>query len=492
MRVKQILPLTCGVLLSAFSGLAQTAQGPSSPSPAPGTATGSAAPFGVASGPGGATTQSQNPFSGSVPVGTASSEVLPLSLKDAIERGMKQNLGLLLASDSVLTARGQRWRELSDLLPTLTTVTKETVAQTNLAAQGIKFPGISPIVGPFGYFDTRAFLKQSLFDWKAVNNTRAAGQSLRAAQYSYKDARDLVVLACGYAYLQAISGEARVDTADAQQKSAQALYNQAVDLKKAGVSVGIDLLRAQVELQTRQQQLIAAKNDFAKQKLAIARIIGLPPGQEFTLADKAPYEPLEAIPLEEALHRAYSSRADYQSALAQVRSSEFSRKAARAGYFPSVAVNADYGDLGVTPSHSHGTFDVSGAVTIPIFQGGRVHGDVLEADALLQQSRQQLENLRGQIDQDVRTALLDLSSASEQVASARSNVELAGQTLDQAKDRFSAGVTNNIEIVLAQESVASANESYISSLYAYNFAKIELARALGLAEEGVLQFWKGK
>src|SRR6202022_3237279 len=151
----------------------------------------------------------------------------------------------------------------------------------------------------------------SLLDWRAVNNTRAATQSVHAAQYSYKDARDLVVLTVGYAYLQAISGEARVDTADAQQKSAQALYNQAVDLKKTGVSAGIDLLRAQVELQTRQQQLIAAKNDLAKQKLALARIIGLPPGQEFTLADKAPYEPLEAIRLEEALHRAYSTRADY-------------------------------------------------------------------------------------------------------------------------------------------------------------------------------------
>src|SRR5581483_7917339 len=176
----------------------------------------------------------------------------------------------------------------------------------------------------------------------------------------------------------------------------------------------------------------------------------------------------------------------------QVKAAEHLRNAASAQRYPTLGIDANYGDIGITPGQSHGTFTVAGSLNIPIFQGGKVHGEVLEAEATLKQSRQQLENLRGQIDYDVRTALLDLNAAAEQVEVARSSVDLATQTLTQARDRFSAGVADNLEVVQAQEAVASANESYISSLYAHNLAKIELARAIGLAEEGVKQYLKSK
>jgi outer membrane protein TolC len=196
--------------------------------------------------------------------------------------------------------------------------------------------------------------------------------------------------------------------------------------------------------------------------------------------------------VEEALKRAYESRSDFQAALADVRSTEYSRQAAGAGYLPSFSVSADYGLAGTLPNvATHGVFDARGTLTIPIFQGGRVHGDVLEADARLEQSRQRLENLRAQIDTDVRTALLNIESGEEQVAVAQSNIDLAEQTLTQARDRFRAGVTDTVEVVQAQEAVASAHENYISSLYQDNYAKISLARALGLAEEGVKEYFKG-
>ena len=435
-----------------------------------------------------------SPFSGSVSAKLVPG-VMPISLQNAIDRGLKQNLGLLLSNADIRAARGQRWEQLSALLPQVTAAPYVDASQINLQELGISFsiPGFNlPPTVRFSYFDARVSVGQSLFDWKSINATRAAGQGLKSAEYSYKDARDLVVLAVGYTYLQAIADEARIQTAEAQVATAQALYDQASDQVTAGTSPAIDGLRAKVELQTRQQQLIQARNAFAIQKLTVARVIGLAPGQEFDLTDKSPYQPFEGITVDEALKRAYASRSDYKAALSDTRAAEFSRKAAVAGYFPSLSFSADYGAGGTHPSTAQQVFDVRGTLTIPIFQGGSVHGDVLQAEARLEQSRERLENLRAQIDSDVRTALLNLQSSAEQVAVARSNINLAEETLAQSRDRFSAGVADSVEVVQSQELVASAHEQYISSLYSYNFAKISLARAVGVAEEAVKDYFKGK
>lgn len=482
------------LLLPSAAGSARAQAGPSSGammnSPYGGVAPGAPVPPPPAS-------QGPNPFSGSVPAKLVPG-VLQLSLQEAIDRGLKQNLGLLLSGENVRTARGERWRFLSELLPNVTTSTYIADSQIDLAEFGFTFtipggPQIPTVVGPFAYFDTRAYLTQSVFDWKAINRSRAAAQGVKSAQSTYKDARDLVILAVGYSYLQAIADEARVATVGAQLQTAEALYNQAADRVQAGTSPAIDALRAQVELKSQQQILIQAKNDFAIEKLTLARVIGLAPGQEFELTEKSPYQPFAGLSVDEALKRAYESRSDFQAAISDVRAAEYSRKAAAAGYLPSLSFSADYGLASTYPGLSaHGVFDVRGTLAIPIFQGGRVHGDVLEADARLEQSRQRLENLRAQIDADVRAALLNLQSAEERVAVAQSDIDLAEQTLVQARDRFTAGVTDTVEVVQAQEAVTRAHESYIASLYSDNYAKISLARALGLAEEGVKEYFKGK
>ncbi len=470
--------LLAGVLLClAARSFAQTEATPSSPGQSiPGTG-------GVSS------------FAGSVPAKLVPG-VLPLSLLEAIDRGLKQNLGLLLSHADIRSAGGQRWEALSTLLPHVTAT--PYVAETKVNIDELGFAGLagtfhlSPSVGPFSYFDARANVTQTLFDWKSISATRAASQSLKSASYTFKDARDLVVLAVGYTYLQAIADEARIDTADAQVKSAQAVYDQAADQVNAGTSPDIDGLRAKVELQTRQQQLIQAKNNFAIQKLTVARVIGLAPGQEFEFTDKSLYEPFEALTVDEALKRAYASRSDYLAAMSDVRAAEFSRKAAWAGYLPSLSMNADYGLGGAHPSDATPVADVRGTLSIPIFQGGSVHGDLMQADARLEQSRERLENLRAQIDSDVRAALLNLQSAADLVHVARSNIDLAEQTLTQSRDRFSAGVTDTVEVVQSQEAVASAHEQYISSLYNYNYAKISLIRAQGISEQGVKEYFRGK
>jgi outer membrane protein TolC len=445
----------------------------------------------------------QNPFLGSAAEGKVTADVLQIDFKDAIDRGLRNNLGLLLATDQTETARGERWKELSELLPNLSARVMENAQTQSLAALGfnkllplLSAPGSNPntfprVVPAFNYFDARASLSQSIFNFRNLERERSASESLKAAQFSYKDAREMVVLAVGNSYLQAIAAVARVETIEAQVKSAQALYDKAADQQKAGLSPAIDTLRSQVELQTRQQQLIVARNDLAKLKLSMARIIGLPPGQEFVLTEKAPYQALTPLPLDTYLQRAYASRADYQAAMAQVRAAELSRRAATAGHYPTVDIDANFGDIGVTPSQSNGTWQVNGGINIPIFAGNRTHSDVLEADAQLKQSRSQLGDLRGRIDYEVRSALLDLNAAAEQVAVARSSVDLAEQALTQSQDRFTAGVADNLEVVQAQEAVASAHESYIQSLYAHNLSKVELAYAIGDAEHGVKQYLKG-
>ena len=438
------------------------------------------------------TPSNQSPYTGSVAQGTAKPEVVSLTFQDAIDLALKNNLGVLLQSYNTIAARGQKWKELSELLPNVTARVSESVVQENLAAQGLRFPGFPTVVGPFGFSDARVYLSQSILNLKALNRERGAREDERAAQFSYKDARDLVVLATGNAYLQALSGGARVETAEAQMQTAQALYGKATDQQNAGLSPAIDTLRAQVEFQNRQQQLIVARNDFAKQKLALVRAIGLPVGQEIALTSKAPYDAIATLGIEGSLQRAYASRSDYLAAAQQVRAAEYYRKGASSEYFPTIDMTADYGDLGINFGNSHGTFTVAGRLNIPIFQGGKVHADVLRSEATLRQARAQLDNLRGQIEYEVRSALLDIEAADQQVQVARSSVDLSEQTLLQARDRFSAGVTDNLEVVQAQQTVAGAHESYISSLYAHNLAKIELVRAMGYAEQGVMQYLKSK
>jgi outer membrane protein TolC len=436
--------------------------------------------------------EAQSPFFGGVPSGARRPGTIPLSLAEAIDRGMKYNLALVLSGEDTRTARGERMKTLADMLPNLTTETSETRQQLDLAAFGFSgLPGFPALVGPFSVFNTRAYLTQTVFDWKRLHKAKASAEEVKAAELSYKDSRDLVVLVVEELYLRAVAAQSRAETARAEVKAAEAVYNRAVDMKKAGVIPAIDVLRSEVELRADQQRLIAAENQFQKDKLDLARAIGLPVDQEFDLADKIPYAPLEGMTLEQALGTAYQSRADYQRAVTLVRSAEYRKEAARGGAFPSLDFNADYGDIGTVPGRSHGTFTLAANLRIPIFQGGRVRGDMIEADALLKRRQAEVADLRSRIEYQVRTAFLDLKASGDQVQVARQAVDLADEQLKQSEDRFSAGVVNSVEVVLAEQAYASAHENYISSLYTYNLAKGALARALGIAEIAAKTFLEG-
>jgi outer membrane protein TolC len=437
--------------------------------------------------------QQPSPYLGGVPTGTASPTPLSLSLEDAVARGLRQNLGGMLSTDAVSGAKGERWQALSALLPNLTTATSFGVRQVDTKTEiGLIVPGHPAILGPFGVFDTRAYLDQSVFNWESIERTRSSAAQVKSAQYSYKNARELIVLVVVSNYLLVIADQSQVESTLAQRDTAKALFDQTTDQKKAGLAAAVDVLRSDVELQAREQRLIVARNNLAKQKLVLARAIGLPAGQAFDITTEVAYQPLTTSTLSEALQQAYTSRADYKSLTEQVRSAELQKKAASAEYYPALSALVDYGDTGTNPASSHGTVNAAGVLRFPIFQGGRVHGDNLVADSLLARARQRLEDLRASIDQEVRDAFLDLQDTAQEVAVAKNAVGLATQTLQQSRDRFFSGVTDNIEVVQAQGSLADANDAYIASLYRYNTAKISLARAIGFAESNYALYLKGQ
>lgn len=433
--------------------------------------------------------QVQGAYSGSVPSAQTPGAPMSLSLDEAVRRGLQYNLGAIVNQQGVRREEAMRARERSALLPYVATDLLVAEQQTNLAALGFSnFPGFPSIVGPFHYFDLRGGASQSLFDVTRVRNYRASRENVRSAQLATQDARDLIVLAVTGGYLQVIAAAARVETTRAQVATARATYQQAVDRQAAGVAPRIDVTRSQVLLQVNQQRQIALENDLAKLKIALGRLIGLPPAQDFSLTDALPFAPLAGITLDQAITRAYANRADLKAAESQVHAAELARGAATAERYPTVQVSGDYGLIGSAPQNSHGTFGATAAVRLPIFQGGRVQADIDLADAALQQRRAELQDLRARIDAEVRSAFLDLTSAANQIQVAESNRGLAAETLTQARDRFAAGVADTLEVVQAEESVAMAEQDYISSLYQHNLAKATIARAIGQADQNIRQF----
>lgn len=476
----------------SFCGAAAFAQYNPLPSPIAEQEVAGPAQGAVRAGQNTATALSQNPYLGGVPTGQLSATPVLLSLEDAVARGLRQNLGGFLASDSVWDAHGQKWQALSELLPNLITDTGFGARQIDLKAQfGLDIPGVPKVIGPFGYFDARAYLKQTVFDWGSIEGERSSQAQLKSAEYGYKNARELVVTVIVANYLLLIADHSEVESARSQRDTAKVLFQQTSDQHTAGLAAAVDVLRSQVELQSREQKLIAAKNTLEKQKLVLARAIGLPLGQKYEITTLVNYQDLSVPPLDDAIQSAFKSRPDFQSQLNQIRSAELTKQASFAERYPSIESVADYGITGVNPASTHGTVDAQVTLRVPIFQGGKVHGDVVRADASLRRAKQLLEDLRAQIDQEVRDAYFDLESAAKEVAVEKSTVELATETLKQSRDRFNSGVTDNIEVVQAQDALATANDAYIASLYSYNLAKISLARSIGVAESRFAEYLKG-
>jgi outer membrane protein TolC len=437
--------------------------------------------------------QVQGPFVGSVMGGNGLANG-KLSLREAIRRGIQYNLGVLSETQAVIQARGQSRSARSVLLPNITGYLSETVQQLSLTAIGFRFSSptfgfsLPGVIGPFNFFDLRATLNQTVFDRTALNNYRSSVETLRANELWAEDARNLVVLAVGGAYLQVIAAKSKVDSSMAQVETAQALYQQAAQRRAVGIIAQTDVNRSQIQSLTEQQRLISLQNDLAKQKINLARLIGLPVGQVYDVSDDVPFSGAPSMDLEAALKLAYEQRSDLRAADAQVRAAERALVAARAERIPSLTVNGDYGVIGINPAQSHGTFAVTGSLNFRIWQGGRTEGNIEQAQAVLGQRQSERGDIVGQIESEVRTAYLDLQSAASQVQLAQKNIQVTEENLTLTRQRFDEGVSDNVEVVQSQESVTNAQTDYINGVFAHNLAKLTLARATGTPSEDLPQF----
>lgn len=490
---KIVRPCAAGLLLG-FAGLAAIgvpASGQSGASSGSSAApdgfssnagNGSSAPAETISGPVSVGPNAQS-FQGSVVKGQVSAQPVDLTLDDAIQRGLQTNLGMILSGTQTASARAQRLTELQSLLPDIEFAGTQTLTQVSLAAEGLSFPGFPNIVGPFGYIDLRATLNWSLVDVSSLRNYLAAKHNFASAQLSAEDARDMVVLTVGNAYLLVLADQARVASVEAQVATAKVSLDQAVQNHQAGTAPLLDELRARVDYQSLEQQLIAARDSREKDKLALARTIGLPVAQAFNAVDTSPYSVFDQFDVDKLIQQAEANRKDLAAMVEQTAAAVEQRKAATAERFPVISAEVDYGVIGTTLSHSHGTVDATGTVSIPIFKEYGLRGQAQQAQAQLDTSQAQLSDQKAQIEADVRDALLDIASSQKQVDVAKSSVALASEELKEAQERYANGVSDNLAVSQAQQSVAQANDQYVASLYRDNVAKLTLARALGATQD---------
>jgi outer membrane protein TolC len=412
-------------------------------------------------------------------------------MPEAIQRGLAYSLTVVGLTHAADQARGRQTIAKSALLPNLSADFNATEQQTNLAALGVRIniPGVPfEELVRFGVLDVRARLSQAVVNLASMNNYRAAQETLRANELSVEDSRDLIVLAVGGAYLEALAARARLQATRAQVETATSIHEKTVQQQAAGLATPLDVNRAQAQILTARQRLAAQQADFAKRKINLARMIGLPPTDRYDLAPDIPFSPAPALPLDDALKQAAERRSDLKAAEAQTQAAERALDAARAERLPSVSLTANYGANRASDSSAHSTFLVAGLVHMPIWEGGRTAGAIEQAVAVLTQRRTELDDIKAQVEGDVRKAYLDIDAAATQVAAADANVAVTRDTLALTRQRFDAGVNDNVSVVQSQEALAAAEYDYINSVFAHNLAKLGLARMVGRVSENLSRY----
>jgi outer membrane protein TolC len=410
-----------------------------------------------------------------------------LSFEQAIQLAIENNLATLLAGERRNEARGVKQQSLAPLLPNVSGVAYRASLTENLAALGFT-PGIVPgfhstFVGPFRNFDARVLLAQTIFDLSAIRNYQAGRAGVRVAELQEALAREQVASGTGLIYLEALRADASVVAAQANVDLAEALLKLAQDQRNAGVATGVDVTRAQTRLAEQQVGLAQAQTASEQARLNLQRVVGLPLGSSLTLTDRLQFteQPLPAV--ETAVAQAAENRREVQVAEEQNKVSQLERKAVSAEYLPSVELVGDYGVSGINPNREDlPTRRIAVQVNVPIFNGGLTRGRLTAAASRQRQTELELANIRGQVEEDVRLALVTLRTAAAQVRAADESVTLAQRELEMARDRFRAGVGDNLEVVTAQTSLANARDAQVTALAQHNAARLNLAAALGRAE----------
>jgi outer membrane protein TolC len=425
--------------------------------------------------------------------GQTQSVPLRLTLSDAIHRGLQANLGVLVAGTRVDEAAAVTERRQSLLLPHVQASTPVAVQSRSLKAMGISVSGLPlpDVVGPYGTYEARAYAQQSVIDMESLHTVRSAQKSASAARSDYQDARDLVIRNIAGLYLTAQAQFAEVAAAESRVDTALALQKLAQDQRDAGVATGIDVLRAQVQLANEKQSLVQSRNAARSSLLVLARNIGLSPGTEIELADRLEYHAANSISVESVLPQALASRPDYQSLLRQRDALSEQLRASRARYLPKMDVSGNYGSIGRTLGSMRATGVAQVEFTFTVFDHDR-EGEIREIEAQMRRVDRQINDARLGVDQELRQALLNLDSSAEEVTVAGAGLDLAQKEVELAQLRFSQGVTNNIEVISAQDALSRAQQNQIVALTHHADAQIALARALGNTEANYAEVLAGR
>jgi outer membrane protein TolC len=422
---------------------------------------------------------------------------LPLSLDDAIDRGLKHNLQVLLATQTEQSVRGQILGVYFALLPDMRATAYSNALEINLAAMGFKpsslaafgfAPGTVHEIVKVDTTSAQFSAHQVLFDLPDLYLYLAARKAADVVAMNRLNARGGVVDAVATQYLAALADQAQIANAQALVTADEEVLRQATLAHDAGVGANLDVLRARVQLQSEQQALLRAQNTFAKDKIALNRLIGLPAEQELTLTDTVPYAELAEMPLDQARALAYRRRKDLLGLQAQLEVTQRAQKAVKYERLPSLSFNGGYGVIGVTQGNYHGVFAAQGTLKIPLFEEGRFRGESQVAAAQQISLQRQIDSLKVTIDAQIRASRMDVESSSELVKVARSNVDLAAQALADTRDRFAAGVADNLPVVEAQAALATAQSRLVATEFLFNQAKLTLALNTGVEESQYKQY----
>ena len=432
-----------------------------------------------------------------VTVQQASADPLPLGLDDAIERGLSRNLQVQLANEAERSVRGQISTVFYQLMPNVKAVAYTRAQEIDLAAMGFKAsslagfgfaPGSISNIVKVNTTAAQISADQVLFNLPDFYLYAAAKRAETVFQMNVLNARGAIVQAVATQYLAALADQAQIANAQALLTADEEVLRQATLSHDAGVGTNVDVLRARVQLQNQQQVVVRTQNTFEKDKIALDRLIGLPADQQLTLTDTVPYSDLAKMTLTDAKALAYQRRKDLLALQAQLEVAERARKAVKYERVPSLGFNGYYGVLGETQGLYHGVFTVQGVLKIPIFEESRFRGESEVATAQQIALERQIDSLRVTIDAQIRSSRLDVDSSAQLVKVARSNVDLATQALADSRERFSAGVSDNLPVVQAQAALQDAQTRLVNNEFQFNQAKLALARNTGVVESQYKQY----
>jgi outer membrane protein TolC/anti-anti-sigma regulatory factor len=419
-----------------------------------------------------------------IPIRAQSTSPLRLTLQEAVQMAIKQNPLVQIANLTV--AQSERDKDIvqSGLLPQVGAEVYDSAKRYNAEALlGRSIPGFRKEVGPFQQLQAGGGFSVPVFDLTLWRRFQAAKQGIQAGQASQLSVREQTVLLVVSQYLGAQRAAANVRSNQSRVKLAQALYDQAADLQKNGVGTGLDTLRANVQLQNEKQLLIVAETQREIALFGLAKLLNLNPQQNLELLDELAFFEIPAIQVEQTLEQAFSLRPELRALDARERIIQFQKSAASDARLPKITATGNWGYQGLSLSSSIPSYTYQVTMDMPLFTGGRIRAEKAKADLELQKVQQEKQDLKSLVTLQVKTAMAQLESARHEVEVANLAAKLAEDEVSQSRDRFQAGVANNIEIVNAQDSLARANNGQIAALYRYNQARADLAHATGQVEK---------